>query len=44
MMGFGIVLFPLSWKLDFWGREKKDILSFGPIRIVLYKQPGSWKP
>jgi hypothetical protein len=44
MIGFGIVIFPFSWKLDFWGREKKSILSFGPIRFVLYKKPGEWKP
>lgn len=41
---FGVVIFPLSWRLGFWRRAKKDILSIGPIRFVLYKQPGEWKP
>lgn len=43
-MGIGIVLFPLSWKLDFWPRDKKDIIAVGPLRFVLYKHPGEWAP
>lgn len=42
-MAFGIVLFPFSWRLG-WRREKKDILSIGPVRFVLYRNPGRWKP
>lgn len=43
-IAFGIVVFPLSWRFGLWRREKKDIFSVGPIRFVLYKQPGRWKP
>jgi hypothetical protein len=39
----GIVIFPSSWRLGLWRREKKDIFSVGPIRFVLYKKPGEWK-
>jgi len=43
-VAFGIVFFPTSWRLGVWCRPKKDILSIGPIRFVLYKAPGVWKP
>lgn len=43
-IAFGIVIFPTSWRLGVWRREKKDILSIGPVRFVLYKDPGRWKP
>lgn len=43
-IAFGIVIFPGSWRLGVWRREKKDILSIGPVRFVLYKDPGQWKP
>lgn len=42
-IAFGIVVFPFSWRLGVWSRPKKDILSIGPIRFVLYKDPGEWK-
>lgn len=41
--GIGIVIFPFSWHLGFWGRPKKDIISIGPVRFVLHKLPGDWK-
>lgn len=41
--GFGIVFFPTSWHLGFWPRAKKEILSIGPIRFVLYRATGEWK-
>jgi len=41
---FGIVIFPFSWRLGLWCREKKSIFSIGPIRFVAYKRPGQWKP
>lgn len=44
MIAFGIVIFPTSWRLGVWRREKKDSLSIGPVRLVLYKNPGNWKP
>jgi len=43
-MAFGIVFFPLSWRLGLWVREKKTLLAVGPIRFVVYKAPGEWKP
>lgn len=43
-LNFGIAIFPLSWHLGFWIREKKSIFSLGPIRLVHYKRPGGWKP
>jgi hypothetical protein len=43
-IAFGIVIFPSSWRFGVWRREKKDIFSVGPIRFVLYKNPGRWKP
>lgn len=43
-IAFGLVIFPTSWRLGVWHRAKKDILSIGPIRFVLYKAPGVWKP
>lgn len=43
-MGFGIVLFPMSWKLGVWPRDKKSILAIGPFRFVWHKQPGAWTP
>lgn len=42
-IAFGIVIFPTSWRLGIWSREKKDIVSIGPIRFVFYKRPGNWK-
>lgn len=42
-IAFGIVIFPTSWHLGVWRREKKDILAIGPLRFVLYKRPGAWK-
>ncbi len=41
-MGFGFVIFPLSWRIGFWPRPKKSIIAFGPLRFVLHKQPGEW--
>lgn len=43
MKAFGVVLFPLSWKLGVWNRPKKSILAFGPLRFVVYHTPGEWK-
>jgi hypothetical protein len=43
-IAFGIAIFPTSWRLGLWLRPKKDILSIGPFRFVLYKAPGGWKP
>jgi hypothetical protein len=42
-IAFGLVIFPFSWRLGFWGRPHKDIVSLGPLRFVLHKQPGEWK-
>jgi hypothetical protein len=42
-IAFGIVIFPTSWRIGIWSRPKKDILSIGPIRFVLYKNAGEWK-
>lgn len=42
-IAIGFVIFPSSWHLGVWHREKKDILSIGPFRFVLYKRPGSWR-
>lgn len=41
--GFGIVVFPTSWKLDFWSRDKKNILAIGPLRFVFYKVQSAWR-
>jgi hypothetical protein len=41
--GFGVVIFPLSWHIGYWPREKKNLFAFGPIRFVLYKATGEWK-
>lgn len=35
--GFGVVIFPTSWHLGYWPREKKTMIAFGPLRFVLYK-------
>ncbi len=43
-IAIGIVFFPTSWRLGYWPREKKNIWSLGPFRLVLYKNPGQWKP
>jgi hypothetical protein len=43
-IAFGLVIFPTSWRLGLWRRAKKDIFAVGPIRFVLYKAPGVWKP
>lgn len=43
-MGFGFVIFPFSWKLGLWARDKKTLYAFGPLRFVVYKRPGTWKP
>lgn len=44
MKAFGVVIFPLSWQLGIWNRPKKSILAIGPLRFVVYHQPGDWKP
>jgi hypothetical protein len=43
-IGIGFVVFPFSWKLGPWVREKKTIYALGPLRFVVYKSPGEWKP
>jgi len=43
-MGFGVVLFPFSWRVGIWRRHKKSIVAIGPIRLVWHKLPGDWKP
>lgn len=42
--GIGLVLFPFSWHLGFWPREKKTIFALGPLRLVIYRATGEWKP
>jgi hypothetical protein len=41
--GFGLVIFPTSWHIGFWPRAKKDILAFGPFRLVFHRTTGEWK-
>lgn len=43
-MNVGIAIFPTSWHLGLWSREKKSIFALGPLRFVWYKQPGAWTP
>lgn len=43
-MGFGIVLFPFSWRFGPWVRDHKSLFAIGPIRFVLHKKAGEWKP
>lgn len=41
--GFGLVVFPMSWKLGLWSRPKKWMFAFGPMRFTVYHARGAWK-
>lgn len=43
-IGFGLVVFPFSWHLGYWPRKKKTLFAFGPLRLVIYRATGEWKP
>lgn len=42
-IGFGIVIFPTSWHVGYWPREKKSLWALGPLRVVIYRTTHEWK-
>lgn len=43
-MAFGITVFPFSWAMGLWRKPHKTLFALGPLRFVVYRTTGSWKP
>lgn len=47
--GYSILFVPADWQLGAWHkpngyRTKKSIYAFGPLRFVIHRELGAWKP